>query len=424
MERRAGSGPLGFSERSSTVKEYETLTREKVDVVPFGCGMPETHLMQDWSDRMLDLILNGPTINGIKKDEVRAMLRETYTALKQYEKIGPMASPFINDPTAIVARAFSELYPGVEYVAQYVPDLRDETNGTAYGLTIFPDDGSTPIVCISAEAPISAAPELLAHELAHVATPEDTEHGESWSAASEAIFKKYNELLDAMIPDGPEPRTGARRPNSLHSLRAEGARQIILEVIHEQRKKQHDGRRDRLLRSSRRRLHRPEAHRRHQLELAVGTGPDLDPDRHHPRHHRDRARGHTGQRADEGRPPVMTTEERRALLDRAITTYGAPAQMDMAVEEMAELTKAICKIKRAQAGCEVTAAIGNVIEEMADVQIMLDQLRIIFHRSTEEIEEAKLERLKNRLDGRNNWRDSSLHKWIENQFSAGGDSHE
>ena len=113
----------------------------------------------------------------------------------------------------------------------------------------------------------------------------------------------------------------------------------------------------------------------------------------------------------------MTTEERRALLDRAITTYGAPAQMDMAVEEMAELTKALCKIKRAQAGCEVTAAIGNVIEEMADVQIML-------HRSTEEVEEAKLERLKNRLDGRNNWQGSSLHKWIENQFSAGGDSHE
>lgn len=85
------------------MKEYETLTREKVDVVPFGCGMPETHLMQDWGDKMLDLILNSPTINGIKKDEVRAMLRETYAALKQYEKIGPMASPFINDPTAIVA---------------------------------------------------------------------------------------------------------------------------------------------------------------------------------------------------------------------------------------------------------------------------------------------------------------------------------
>ena len=82
----------------------------------------------------------------------------------------------------------------------------------------------------------------------------------------------------------------------------------------------------------------------------------------------------------------MEKEERTALLTRAIRTYGEPAQIDMAIEEMAELTKALCKIKRAQAGCEVTAAIGNVVEEMADVKIMLDQLRIIFHRPTEEIE--------------------------------------
>ena len=113
---------------------------------------------------------------------------------------------------------------------------------------------------------------------------------------------------------------------------------------------------------------------------------------------------------------MMDAEARRALLEHAIRLYGEPAQMDMAVEEMAELTKAIC--------AEAAAALENAVEEMADVQIMLDQLRIIFHRSTEEAEEAKLERLKNRLDGRNNWQDSSLHKWIEKQFSAGGDGHE
>lgn len=96
----------------------------------------------------------------------------------------------------------------------------------------------------------------------------------------------------------------------------------------------------------------------------------------------------------------MTTEERRALLERAITTYGAPAQMDMAVEEMAELTKAICKVKRVSCTAEAKAVLENVVEEMADVQIMLDQLRIIFHRSTEEIEEAKLERLAGRLHTR------------------------
>ena len=83
----------------------------------------------------------------------------------------------------------------------------------------------------------------------------------------------------------------------------------------------------------------------------------------------------------------MTTEERRALLDRAITAYGAPAQIDMAVEEMAELTKALCKVKRATPGATTTAAIANVIEEIAGVQIMLDQLRLIFARSTDEVEE-------------------------------------
>ena len=112
----------------------------------------------------------------------------------------------------------------------------------------------------------------------------------------------------------------------------------------------------------------------------------------------------------------MTTEERWSILDRAITTYGAPAQMDMAVEEMAELTKALCKIKRAQAGCEVTAEIGNVIEEMADVQIMLDQLRIIFGRSTAEIEEDKLRRLLRRI---NSYKESNIRKWLNSSFKPG-----
>lgn len=97
---------------------------------------------------------------------------------------------------------------------------------------------------------------------------------------------------------------------------------------------------------------------------------------------------------------MIDAEARRALLEHAIRLYGEPAQMDMAVEEMAELTKAICKVKRASCAAEAAAALENAVEEMADVQIMLDQLRIIFHRSTEEIEEAKLERLAGRLHTR------------------------
>lgn len=179
------------------MKDYKTLTREKVDAEPGAAHyMGETHMMEDWSDKMIDLVLNG-----FKKDELRAMLRQIYAALKKYEQIGPMASPYMNDPSAIVARAFAELYPGIDYHAQFVPDLCDESGNRAFGLTIFPDDGSAPIVCISAEAPISAAPELLAHELAHVATPEDKDHGEAWQTAEKAIGDKYDELLNSMIPD-------------------------------------------------------------------------------------------------------------------------------------------------------------------------------------------------------------------------------
>ena len=67
---------------------------------------------------------------------------------------------------------------------------------------------------------------------------------------------------------------------------------------------------------------------------------------------------------------MMDAEARRALLEHAIRLYGEPAQMDMAVEEMAELTKAICKVKRASCAAEAAAATENAVEEMADVQIM------------------------------------------------------
>ena len=88
----------------------------------------------------------------------------------------------------------------------------------------------------------------------------------------------------------------------------------------------------------------------------------------------------------EGWEQMMDERERRDIMLRAIHRYGEAAQIDMAVEEMAELTKALCKVKRATPGATTTAAIANVIEEIADVQIMLDQLRLIFARSTEEVE--------------------------------------
>lgn len=111
---------------------------------------------------------------------------------------------------------------------------------------------------------------------------------------------------------------------------------------------------------------------------------------------------------------MMDERERRDIMLRAIRCYGETAQIDMAVEEMAELTKALCKVKRAAPGATTTAAIANVIEEIADVQIMLDQLRLIFARSTDEVEEDKLRRLLSRL---NSWKESPPREWITKRQS-------
>lgn len=74
----------------------------------------------------------------------------------------------------------------------------------------------------------------------------------------------------------------------------------------------------------------------------------------------------------------MTKAEKK-LYERAITKFAGPVQMDMVIEECAELIKAILKWKRgAKNDIGRIALHQNVIEEMVDVQIMLEQLELMF----------------------------------------------
>ena len=68
------------------------------------------------------------------------------------------------------------------------------------------------------------------------------------------------------------------------------------------------------------------------------------------------------------------------------------------IEEISELTKALLKWRRAAMidGDNTEEKYNAVLEEMADVQIMLNQMALIFGDSTE-YEIAKLEQLEKRL---------------------------
>lgn len=60
------------------------------------------------------------------------------------------------------------------------------------------------------------------------------------------------------------------------------------------------------------------------------------------------------------------------ILRRAIETYGAQAQELMLLEEMSELQKEICKYRRGNDNR------NQIAEEIADVEIMLEQMKMIF----------------------------------------------
>lgn len=79
------------------------------------------------------------------------------------------------------------------------------------------------------------------------------------------------------------------------------------------------------------------------------------------------------------------------VLNLAIKIYGEHAQEDVAKEELAELITAISHKHRGRK--------HNIAEEIADVEVVLEQLKIInnCHREVESIKFAKIERLFNEI---------------------------
>lgn len=82
------------------------------------------------------------------------------------------------------------------------------------------------------------------------------------------------------------------------------------------------------------------------------------------------------------------------VLQRALDTYGSALQIMMVFEEMSELQKELCKYLRGK------YSPANIAEEIADVEIMLKQMKMLFCCADDVRNERrrKVERLKERLD--------------------------
>ena len=82
------------------------------------------------------------------------------------------------------------------------------------------------------------------------------------------------------------------------------------------------------------------------------------------------------------------------VLQRALDTYGSALQIAMVFEEMSELQKELCKYLRGK------YSPANIAEEIADVEIMLEQMKMLFCCADEgrDVRRRKVERLKERRD--------------------------
>ena len=67
------------------------------------------------------------------------------------------------------------------------------------------------------------------------------------------------------------------------------------------------------------------------------------------------------------------TDEQKEKCRQIVEHYGAESQRDILIEECAELIQAVCKIKRDGGGVSF-----NFLEELADVTIMIEQMKQAF----------------------------------------------
>ena len=80
------------------------------------------------------------------------------------------------------------------------------------------------------------------------------------------------------------------------------------------------------------------------------------------------------------------TQQEKDLYERNIKYHGIEQETTIAMEECSELIQAISKCKRY--GC-INKYRENLIEEMADVLIMIDELKMIYQISDVDISDIR-----------------------------------
>ena len=97
---------------------------------------------------------------------------------------------------------------------------------------------------------------------------------------------------------------------------------------------------------------------------------------------------------------------RKEVYAKLLEKYG-DAQIIIAIEELSELQKELCKVLREK------GVYDSVVEEIADVEIMLEQMKMYFGIDDEEVEEVKKNKIERTIKRLKLWRERRLtNGWL------------
>ena len=96
----------------------------------------------------------------------------------------------------------------------------------------------------------------------------------------------------------------------------------------------------------------------------------------------------------------LSNQNIKDSIHKIADNYTIDSQIDIAIEEMCELTKELIKYKRTHQQDNIPGKydFSNIIEEYADVEIMLEQLKYLFNLSEESIKQSKSEKLRRQFN--------------------------
>jgi NTP pyrophosphatase (non-canonical NTP hydrolase) len=88
-------------------------------------------------------------------------------------------------------------------------------------------------------------------------------------------------------------------------------------------------------------------------------------------------------------------EEYKDYYKRFLDRYGLNSQINMCIEEMSELTKALCKSMR-EDNKDNPQLVGDIREELADVLNMVEQLE--YYYGVDEVENIRRAKFQRSID--------------------------